>query len=97
MTSGADQGYQVTLKTVALVTVPPGVVTLIVPVFAPAGTFVVIFVAASVVMLAAVPSKLTAVAPESLLPVMVTFFPGLPLAGLTLAMVGVGAVLPPIW
>jgi hypothetical protein len=56
-------------------------VTLIGPVFAPVGTEVTILVALSLLIFAAVPFKLTAVAPERLIPFSVTAVPGLPEVG----------------
>jgi len=83
----------VTLKDLVVVTVPPvEVVTLMGPVVAPTGTLVVILVAVSVLMTAVVPLKVTEEAPERLVPVMVTFLPTLPLAGLNLVMVGLPSV-----
>ena len=64
-----------TRKLVLLVSVPPGVVTRTGPVRAPAGTLVVICVPETTVNAAATPSKLTAVAPVRLRPVIVTFLP----------------------
>jgi len=78
----------VTEKAVGLVTRPRGVVTVIFPVFAPVGTAVTSLVALSLVILAAVPSKLTAVAPERLMPLRVTVVPGLPEVGEKLSIVG---------
>ena len=70
--------------------VPPGVVTLTLPVVAPAGTVAIIWVAELTVNVAAVPLKLTAVAPLRLLPVMTTDVPGVPLVGLRLVITGAG-------
>ena len=63
------------------VAVPPGVVTIIVPV-APAPTTAVILVALTTTNdVAAVPPKLTAVAPVKFVPVIVTVVPTTPLVG----------------
>jgi hypothetical protein len=59
---GAGTDAEVTAKTQGLVAVPSGVVTLIGPVVAPAGTFVVILVNPFVANVADVPLNLTAVA-----------------------------------
>src|SRR3989442_15831007 len=56
-------GGLVTVKLLALVAVPPGVVTLIVPVVAPVGTVARIEVAEFTVKLALAPLKATPVAP----------------------------------
>jgi len=74
-------GATVTVKLVELVAVPPGVVTLIVPVVAPVGTEVVICVSEFTVNCADVPWKATAVAPVKCEPVMVTAVPTGPLVG----------------
>jgi hypothetical protein len=73
-------GY-VTVKLVWLVAVPTAVVTVMRPVAAPEGTLVTIWVAVSDTMVAGVPSNATAVAPDRLLPVMVTVVPAAPEAG----------------
>ena len=70
-----------TVKLVALVAVPPGVVTLIGPVVAFAGTAAVICVLLLTMNVAASPLNLTAVAPVKEAPVIVTLVPGAPLAG----------------
>ena len=57
-----------TVKLEGLVAVPPDVVTVIGPVVAPVGTFVVIRVALLTVNVAAVPLNLTAVVPVKLVP-----------------------------
>ena len=74
-------GGIVTLKLPGLVSVPPGVVTLMVPSVAPAGTVAVIWVEESTVKPAAVPLKLTAVAPPKSLPLIVTVVPTSPPVG----------------
>jgi hypothetical protein len=78
----------ITEKTAGLEARPSGVVTVISPNLAPAGTAVASSVALSVAILAAVPSKLTAVAPERLIPLSVTAVLGLPEVGETLSIVG---------
>src|SRR2546425_11220678 len=91
-------GGTVTVKLLALVAVPPGVVTLIDPVVAPLGTLVVIWVSVTPLKAAAVPLKVTAVAPLKWLPLIVTVVPTGPLVGLKELIVGGGAVtvmLPP--
>ena len=85
-------GGTVTVKLLPLVAVPPGVVTLIGPVVAPLGTLVVIWVSVTPLKVAAVPLKVTAVAPLKWLPLMVTVVPTGPLLGLKELMVGGGAV-----
>jgi len=78
-----------TVKLVALVPVPLGVVTLIRPVVAVAGTVAVICVGESTVYTALAPLKVTAVAPVKLLPVTTTLVvPTGPLVGLKLVTVG---------
>src|ERR1700733_5015129 len=71
-----------------VVAAPSGSVTLIVPVFAPLGTFTVICVAVSLVIVALTPSNVTMVAPERLVPLIVTTVPTGPEAGLKLVIVG---------
>jgi hypothetical protein len=67
------QDYSVTVKLVALVAVPAGVVIAIVPVVAPSGTIAVSFVLETTVKVsAAMPSKVTSVVCLRLVPVMVT-------------------------
>ena len=70
-----------TLKTVPLRTVPPWVMTAILPLTAAAGTVVVICVAEVTVKLASAPPNLTASAPSRLVPVKVTVAPTRPDAG----------------
>jgi hypothetical protein len=84
-------GALITLKLATLTAVPPPVVTLIVPVVAPAGTVVVIFVAVFVRIAAALPLNESAVAPERLTPVIVTPAPTPPDAGVKPAMQGTPA------
>jgi hypothetical protein len=83
----------VTVKSVALVAVPPGVVTVILPVVAPVGTVAVIFVAEFTVnVVAATPLNLTEVAPVKLVPVILTVVPTGPEVGVNDVIVGSGAV-----
>jgi hypothetical protein len=81
-----------TVKFVALVPVPPGVVTLILPVTAPTGTIAVIWVAEFTTKLALMPPNRTAVAPVKAVPVIVTAVPVLPLVGEKDVIVGAGTV-----
>lgn len=78
---GVGVGPPVTVKLVALVPVPEGVVTPIGPLVAPAGTVAVIWMSESTVKVVEVPLKLTDVAPVKLAPVIVTLVPGPPLVG----------------
>src|SRR5256885_17097694 len=78
-----------TVKLLALVAVPPEVVTLSGPVVAPAGTIAWITVVDVTVKVAAlVPLKLTAVRLVKLVPLMVTVAPTGPLAGVKPVIVG---------
>jgi len=80
-----------TLKFCELVAVPSGVVTLTLPVVAPAGTVAEIDEAElTVKMVALVPLNLTAVAPFRFVPVIDTTVPTLPLAGESEEIVGTG-------
>src|SRR5881227_2912755 len=81
-------GGLITVKLPALVAVPPGVVTLIVPVVVLEGTVACIEVVELTVKLALAPLKATRVAPEKLVPLMVTLVPTGPLAGVKLVIVG---------
>src|SRR5258706_1572821 len=74
----------VTVKLLALVAVPPGVVTLIGPVVAPPGTVAVIDVDEFTVKLTVAPVKVTAVAPVKLVPLIVALVPTGPLVGVTI-------------
>jgi hypothetical protein len=75
-------GDEDTIKALELVAVPPGVVTEIGPVVAPAGTIAVICVEESTLKLAAaVPLNPTALAPVKLVPVITTLVPAGPPAG----------------
>jgi hypothetical protein len=75
-------GGRITVKLALLVAVPAGVVTLILPLVAPTGTFVVIFELDTTVKPALAPLNLTALAPFKFTPVTVTFVPTLPFSGL---------------
>src|SRR5204863_259692 len=77
-----------TVKLAALLAVPPGVVTLIGPLVAPAGTVAVIAVAELTVKLALTLLNSTALAPVKLVPLMVTLVPTGPLPGVKLVIVG---------
>src|SRR5438552_16454597 len=81
-------GGWMTVKLLALLAVPPAVVTLIGPLEAPAGTVAVIAVAELTVKLALVPLNRTALAPVKLVPLMVTLVPTGPLVGVKLEIVG---------
>ena len=72
---------EITVKAVELVAVPWGVFTLILPVVAPPGTLVVICVLETTVKVAAVPLKVTRVAPVKPKPEIVTGVPSDPLVG----------------
>src|SRR5207245_3741441 len=87
-------GGGMTVKELALVAVPPAVVTLMIPVVAPLGTVAVICVSEFTVKVAVVPLKLTAVAPVKAVPLIVTLAPTPPLLGEKLLIVGAG--LPPV-
>jgi hypothetical protein len=81
-----------TVKFLELVPVPPGVVTLILPVTAPTGTVAVIWVAELITKLARIPPNRTAVAPVKAVPVIVTDVPVRPLVGENDEIVGAGTV-----
>jgi hypothetical protein len=84
----------VTVKLVALVAVPPGVVTLNGPVVAAVGTVVRIDVADITVKLdTPTPLNLTAVTPIKFEPVIVTVAPAGPFVGVKLVIVGATAKL----
>ena len=86
-------GGGVTVKLPVLVAVPPGVVTLTLPVVAPAGTVVVICVAETTVKAdAAMPLNATLVALVKFVPVSVTAVPTTPVAGARDVKVGTGNV-----
>jgi hypothetical protein len=81
------------VKATVEVAVPPGVVTVIMPVLVPEATVAVICVALLTVKLdAAFPAKATAVAPVKLVPVIATDVPELPETGVKLAILGTGVV-----
>jgi hypothetical protein len=80
-----------TVKWVVLVTDPAGVVTLIGPVVAPTGTVAVILVALTTLNVAAVPLKVTAVAPVRFVAVIVTLVPTSPKVGVKDVIVGAPA------
>jgi hypothetical protein len=82
-------GGDITVKSVLLVAVPPGVVTATRPVVAPEGTVARICIPFTV-KLAAMPLNVTAVAPARLVPLMVTDVPTGPLVGVKLLIVGAG-------
>ena len=81
-------GPATTVNAPELVAVPPGVVTLMVPDVAPAGTVAWMEVAEVTLKVAFAPLNATAVAPVKFVPAMVTLAPTGPLVGLKLAMVG---------
>ncbi len=83
-------GDAVTSKLVALVAVPPGVVTAMGPSVAPLGTVAVICVFEFTVKVAAVPLNFTALAPVKPVPVITTDVPTGPLVGLNDVIVGAG-------
>jgi len=87
------EGAVVTVKSDALVAVPPGVVTVIFPVTAPLGTLAVTRVPAPFTenVPAATPPNFTEVAPAKPVPVIVTEVPTGPLVGEKDVIVGVGA------
>jgi hypothetical protein len=76
------------VKLAALVAVPAGVVTLIGPVVAPEGTFVVILLAVLNVKVAEAPLNLTAVTPVKFAPLIVTLVSTGPLVGVKLMILG---------
>ena len=79
-----------TVKLLGLSAVPPGVVTLIGPVVAPAGAVACIVASEVTVKLAALPLNVTAVAPVKLVPLIVTLVPTRPFVGVKLVMIGAG-------
>jgi hypothetical protein len=84
-------GAAITVKLPDEVAVPPGVFTLIFPLFEPLATVAVTCVELLTEKLAAAfPPNVSAVAPVRFVPVMVTEVPEAPEAGLKLAMVGAG-------
>jgi hypothetical protein len=87
----AGAGADPTVNALALVATPPGVVTLSVPVVAPAGTVAWIAVAeVTVKEVALTPLNATAVAPLKFVPLIVTLVPTGPLVGEKLDIVGGG-------
>ena len=84
-------GAVVTVKSVALVAVPPGVTTTILPVVALEGTTAVTEVAVFAENVAVTPLNLTAVTPVRFVPVMTTLVPTLPLVGVNDVIVGAAA------
>ena len=78
----------VTVKLVLLVAVPPGVVTVILPVIAFGGTVAAICVLVSTVNAEVTPPKVTLVAPVKVVPLMITSVPTLPLVGVKLVILG---------
>ena len=83
-----------TTKLLPLVAVPPGFVTEISPVVAPAGTVAVIFVAELTTKVALVPLKVTTVTPVRLFPLIVTLVPTGPLLGEKFEIEGAAVKLP---
>src|SRR6058998_2503886 len=81
-------GPAVTVKALLLPPVPAAVLTLIGPVVAPLGTVAVIWVFEFTVKLAAMPLKVTVVAPVKWFPPIVTVVPTGPLVGLKELIVG---------
>jgi len=78
------------VNALALVAVPPAVVTLSGPVVAPTGTVATIVVADVTVKVAGVPLNRTAVVPVKFAPLMVTPLPTTPLAGEKVVTIGAG-------
>src|SRR5437899_7360154 len=90
-----DGGGAVTVKFVALVAVPPLVVTVIGPAVAPPGTGAVRLVADAAVTVARTPLNFTSfllATGSKFVPVIVTVVPGGPLLGVKLVMVGAATV-----
>src|SRR5204863_3148830 len=83
---------QVTVKLVALVAVPAGVVTVMWPVVAAGGTFATILIAVSETIVAVVPLNATCVAPARLWPLIVTSVSAGPDLGVKPAIAGVTRV-----
>ena len=81
-----------TAKSAELVAVPPAVVTLSLPLVAPAGTAVLICVFDTTLKVADAPLKRTAVVPAKLEPLIVTALPTRPLVGSNEAIVGAGGM-----
>ena len=88
-----DGATHFTLKEAVEVAVTPtAVLTTMAPVVAPLGTAVVMLVADIFVTVAGVPWKVTCVTINRLVPLITTFFPIFPLAGVIFVMVGVPSV-----
>src|SRR2546427_520728 len=83
-------GELTTVNALALIAVPPGVVTLSGPVAAPAGTVAWMAVSEVTVKLALTPLKVTAVAPVKFVPLSVALLPTGPLVGVKPVSVGAG-------
>jgi hypothetical protein len=81
-------GGLTTTNMLALVAVPPGVITVIVPVAADAGTVVVIWLSELTVKVAVIAPNFTAVVPVNELPVIVTLVPAMPARGVKLVIFG---------
>ena len=88
-----DRVTEGTIKSVALVAVPPRVTTLILPVLAPAGTVALICTDEVTLNSAPVPLNVTLVAPVKLVPLIVTSVPSSPLPGLKSEIVGGGGLI----
>ena len=89
-------GVTTTVKVAALVLVPPGVVTASLPLVAPAGTMAAMCVSSSTLNVAALPLRVTSVAPVKPRPTMVTLAPTGPEVGVKRTTVGAGgAVMTP--
>jgi len=84
----AIAGGLTTVNELPLVAVPPGVVTVSVPVVAPAGTVAWMEVSELTVKVAPTPLKATALAPVNFVPLIVTLVPTGPLVGAKLAIAG---------
>ena len=85
-------GAATIVKELALAAVPPGVVTMIGPVVAFAGTVAVICEGDLTLNEALTPLKVTSVVPERFVPLMVTDVPVVPRVGVKLEIVGVDPV-----
>jgi hypothetical protein len=88
---GVGLGERVTVKRAALVAVPSGLVTVIGPLPAPAGTIAVTFVSFATLKNAARPAKPTALTPPRSVPVNVTVLPTAPEVGAKPVSAGVAA------
>src|ERR1044071_10447982 len=103
MSSGQpfSTGEGLTVKSVVLGSVPPAVVTEILPVVAPTGTTALICVSDEEETLAEVPLNVTEVGLLSVVPVMVTLVPAAPEVGVklvifgeTMKLAGLGSLVP---